>query len=276
MKTRILLTALLAEAACLVAQTRDLGGPFVHQYVAGCLGMADDAFAVVRMPGGLSSARTGMAAVGATTDWMSEAGGRFTLAAAKPLKGDVLGLVIDHRKVGSYRSSHASLAYGIRLSDELQAGLRLGFSHARIQGYGSEVALPFTLGAVYRMAQGLRFSLHADHAGRPLSRGGPAEARLPFTVLFGVGQRFSEQTGIALQVFKQEGRPVSLIPMVQYRPAGVLDIRAGFSLQTSGLYLCLGYTMGEWRLDVSARHAGALGWSTGLVIQWTAKEAEVP
>jgi hypothetical protein len=200
----------------------------------------------------------------------------LSMAAVKPRKGDVLGLVVDHRKVGSYRSSHASLAYGIRLSEELQAGLRIGFSHTRIQGYGSEVSLPFTLGAVYRMTQGSRFSLHVDHAGSPLSGGGPADARLPFSVLFGFGQRFSEQAGVSLQVFKQEGRPLSLIPMLQYRPADVLDIRAGFSMQTSGLYLCLGYTRGDWRLDVSARHAGALGWSSGLVFQWTAKEAETP
>jgi hypothetical protein len=276
MKIRILLTALLAEATFVAAQTRDFGSPFVHQYVVGCLGVADDAFAVVRMPGSLPFAQASMAAVGASADWMSDAGGRFSMAAVKPREGDAFGIVIDHLRVGTYRSSNSSLSYGVRLSQELQAGMRIGFSHTRIDGYGSGLSLPVTIGAVYRMADGLSFSLHADHAGKPLSGGGPADERKPFSVHFGAGRRFSEQAGVALHVFKQEGRPLSIIPMVLYRPAGVLDIRAGLSTETSSFYLCIGYLRHGWRMDLSARHNGALGWATGIVLQWTAKSGAKP
>lgn len=263
--------ALLAEASCARAQNLDMGGAFVHRYVAGCLGVGDDAFAVVRMPGGLPSSRWRMAGVSGTKDWIPGSGGLFSFAAVRPRRSDAFGITMDHHRVGSFRQSRTSFAYGLRLSEELQAGVRIGLTHTRIDGYGSDLSLPFNLGAVYHMGRGLRFALHVDHAGRPLRRAGSAVG-LPLSVHFGVGQRLSEQAGIAMHLFKQEGRPLSCIPLLQYRPADVLDVRLGLSTQTSGMYLCLGLLQKGWRLDVSLSRNGALGWASGLALQWTDTE----
>jgi hypothetical protein len=272
MKTRILLMALLAEGGCLAAQTREMGRSFIHQYAAGCLAVDDDVFAVVRMPGSLPFSRTAKAGFCGSSDWIPGAGGSYTLAAVKPRQGDAFALTVDHLRVGSYRSSSASLSYGLRLSEEWQAGIRIGLSHTGIEGYGSGIALPFALGAVYSMGERLRFSLHVDHGGRSLSDPVPADARKPLSVHFNVGQRLSREAGIALLVFKQEGMPVSFIPLLQYRPAGVFDIRAGMATGPASLYLCLGIIRPALRIDVAVRQNGALGWSSGLSLQWMAGE----
>jgi hypothetical protein len=276
MRFRILLMALPVMATGSQAQTRLSGRSFLHRYVVGCLGVDDDAFAVVRMPGGLPLAKRPMAGFSGTNDWISGAGGLYSIAAVKPRANDAFGISLDHLKVGTYRSSLASVSYGMSLSEEWQAGIRIGFSHTRIEGYGSELSLPFSVGAVYRMSRGLRFTLHVDHAGRPLSGRGPADARLPLAVHFGTGLRLSDQAGIALHLVKQEGRPVSFIPMLQYRPAHAIDVRAGLSAETSGMYLCLGLLRKGWRLDLSMNRNGSLGWSSGLAIQRTHTNDRAP
>lgn len=272
MKIRILLMALLAEGGSLAAQTREMGRSYVHQYAAGCLALDDDVFAVVRMPGSLPFSRTAKAGFCGSSDWIPGAGGSYSLAAVKPRQGDAFALTFDHMKVGSFRSSVASLSYGLLLSEEWQAGIRIGFSRTGIGGYGSDIALPFALGAVYSMGERLRFSLHVDHGGRPLSGRGPAGTQKPLSVHFSAGQRLSREAGIALLVFKQEGMPVTFIPLLQYRPAGVFDIRAGMATGPASLYLCLGIIRPALRIDVSVRQNGALGWSSGLSLQWMARE----
>lgn len=277
MKNRILyLTTLMAVASEALSQTRDPGGSFVHQYVVGCLGVRDDVFAIVRTPGGLPTARRAMGGFSGSSDFAAGAGGTYSLAFVLPRRQDAFGLVVDHLRSGAYRSSVASVSYGMRLTEALQIGFEFGLSHTAIEGYGASLGMKAGLGALYRMEGGLRILLHVQHLGSFFGGREPADARGPLSVRFGVGKSFSEQAGLVMTVFKEEGRPVCLLPMLQYRPAAIVDIRAGLATGPSSLYLSVGFLKAEWRLDVSVRQHGALGWASGLALQWRTKEGPDP
>jgi hypothetical protein len=261
---------LVREGSC-----QSIPGPaaMVWQYGAAVSGLQGDVFGHTRHPGAIASVGGRMA--GAYAERNGVPGGPLLLglAAGMPAGNGAFAFMADLRQMVGYSELQAGLGYGLRLSDNLSTGIRIGYYRLRIDDYGGSGTVVAECGAVFTIAPKLRISLHLFN---PTAAGlrSPSAQRLPVAFRAAVGYALSAHCGLALDIVREQGRPVTFQPFLFYEPMGVFRFMSGFSTATMTSFLSAGYRRERMRVDLLVQHHPMLGVTSGIGLQWVGKKKE--
>ena len=254
---------------------QSIPGPvaMVWQYGAAVSGLQGDVFGHTRHPGAIASVGGRMA--GAYIERNGVPGGPLllSLAAGTPTGNGAFGFMADLRHMVGYSELQAGVGYGLRLSDVICTGIRMGYYRLRIADYGGAGTVVAEWGAVFTVAPKLRISLHLFNptAARPRS---PSSQRLPVAFRVAAGYAFSAHSGFAVDIVREQGRPVTFQPFLFYEPMGVFRFMTGFSTATMTSFLSAGYRRDRMRVDLLVQHHPMLGVTSGIGLQWVEKKKD--
>lgn len=239
----------------------------VWQYGAAVSGLQGDVFGQTRHPGAIASVGGRMA--GAYAERNGVPGGPLLLglAAGMPVDNGAFAFMADLRQMVGYAELQAGFGYGLRLSDNLSTGIRIGYYRLRIADHVGSGTIVAEWGAVFTIAPKLRISLHLfNPTAAGLRR--PSAQRLPVAFRAAVGYALSAHCGFAVDIVREQGRPVTFQPFLFYEPMGVFRFMTGFSTATMTSFLSAGYRRDRMRVDLHMQHHPMLGVTSGIGLQW--------
>lgn len=275
---RTILTMLLAAPGWVGGLCQGLSAlpVFGHPHTAMVAGVCDDAFGVAAHPGAMAEGGRAMAGLRALRLPVDGAPTVGQAVVVLPLGPGRLALQGWHAGRPGFRESLLRLSYGVPLSDAFSMGVGLGVGRQRVPAYASPARLLAEWGAVHRVGGGLRIALRLWASPSHRSQGPSSSQGLPVATALGLGYRLSEQASLAAEVVKEPGRPVSVTPVVYYRPVDVLALRIGLRTDGGGLSLMLAFRPGRYGLELGGRQAGLLGWCGDLCLGWRQEEEGRP
>jgi hypothetical protein len=249
--------------------------------------LADDAFAPVWNPAGLAFIPAPQLAA-THLEYAASIGYEYA-GFARPLgKGGVGGGVqFLHPKeepaydaagtrIGSFSSYYAaySLAYGRPVSERLSAGFAVKLITARIADVRASAAA-LDLGARYEAADHLTFGAAASNLGTRLKFLDEGE-ELPRSLRLGAAWLAAHGWMIALEAVSAEADPLSGRAGVEWSPADLLALRAGYrtdsprdSSALAGMTAGFGVKVGTARFDYAWAPMGPLGDTHGFSVLLT-------
>jgi len=189
----------------------------------------------------------------------------YSLAMALPTSSGNFGLVADAFGSSLLRETSLGLAYGRRLGNKLDIGLRFNYVGLTTAGYGSASAVTFDGGAIVRLTEKVQVGAHVSNPVR-MKLGKDGEERLPAAYSFGLGFDASDQLFVGAEIQKTEDQPVSVNAGLQYVFAERLMARGGISSATSVYYFGFGVMLKNIRVDATASFHPYLGVTPGLLL----------
>lgn len=192
----------------------------------------------------------------------------FSAAIALPTHSGNFGLQIHHYGNASYNEMQAGLAYGRKLSDNVDVGVQFNYYTLQIAGYGNAFALNFEGGAIFHFSDQLHGGIHFYN---PTSSklGKNKEENLPSVYSLGFGYDASEDFFISAEIEKTENFPLNVNATIQYKFTDRLLARGGVGSATSMYFLGLGFTWQNFRVDAMASIHPQLGITPGLLLIYT-------
>jgi hypothetical protein len=186
------------------------------------------------------------------------AAGITTKAGAFAVHGNYFGF-------GMFNQSHLSLAYGMRLSSKVDAGLQFNyFSLRQGNGYGNASSINASAGAVFHLTDKVHAGINIyNPVGSKWSKG--RDEKLPSQYTFGLGYEASDKLFLSAEAVKDEDLPASVNAGLQYRFTKQFFGRAGVSTATTSYYAAIGFQLDAFRADIAASYQSPLGISPGIL-----------
>lgn len=189
----------------------------------------------------------------------------YTAAVVVPTTQGNFGVEANYFGFSSYNESEIGLAYGRKLGDKVDLGVKFNYYAMRTAGYGSAGTINFEGGIIMHLTNKLNAGLHIyNPVGGKFS--GKIDEELSSQYTFGLGYEVSERFFISGEVFKEENIPVNLLAGFQYNLDKQFFVRAGLASANGNSYAGAGIKWKSLRLDVSASYHQQLGFTPGLML----------
>ena len=189
----------------------------------------------------------------------------YKLAAAFPSQLGNFGLQLNYSGLANFNDYSIGAAYARALGNKAAVGIQFNYYGYRIPGYDNRSAINFEAGAIIHFSEKLSAGIHAyNPAGGRLGKSG--DEKLASVYTFGAGYDASGNFYTAIEIIKEESRPVNVTGGIQYRFKKQFFIRAGFMSDTGSGYAGAGLLWKDLRIDVSASYHPQLGISPGLLM----------
>ena len=170
---------------------------------------------------------------------------QMMLSMAYPLANGCWATQLDYYGFSSYSQTQLSIAYARTVGAGMDIGLRFHYFHLHIPGFKN-------LSTIYSHI-GFRYSLNSQviigwSAANPFGRirisGG--NELLPAVYSAGIGYTMSAQTGVAIHLVKESGRPPAIIAAFRYRPIEVLSFKMGANSSTRQPFFSIQLQKKSW------------------------------
>ena len=195
--------------------------------------------------------------------------GQCNAVIALPTSSGNFGLAAGYAGSLLYNESQIGLAYGRKMG-KVNLGAQFNYFQVKAQGYGSAPSVNFEAGAIFKVNEKLNTGFHIYNPTG--SRIGKNNAeRLPVIYSMGFGYDASEKFFAGIQIEKIEDHAVGLNTCINYVFAENLFSRAGISTATSSFYFGAGYSINQFRVDVTMHLHQQLGLGPGLMMIYNLK-----
>jgi hypothetical protein len=196
----------------------------------------------------------------------------YTAAAQMPAGGAAVGLITTWAGSSSFNQSQIGFAYGKQLG-RINLGVRFNYTMMRIAGYGSDGAISFELGSIWKITEKLCTGIQITN---PVGGkfGKDTREKLPTVYSMGAGYECSSQLFISTVIAKEESKPLNLQAAVQYLIGGRLLTMFGLNSAISSPLICAGWLWKNMRVLMSGSFHPQLGPSTGIGIIFYGKKKE--
>lgn len=197
----------------------------------------------------------------------------YQMALAVPIKWGQFGVTGNYFGGIDNKETSIGLAYGRKLTDNLDVGAQFNYYTFQINGYGSASSINFEAGFLFHITPQFHFGIHTyNPTGSNLGKDGTE--KLPAIYTAGIGYETSDKFLISGEIQKQENEPINVNAGLQYSFKKQLFARVGMNSSASTYYLGVGVLLKSFRLDVTASVHPQLGISPGLMLIYKGVEKQ--
>jgi len=183
------------------------------------------------------------------------------LVASMPLKNARLGLVVHSFGYEVYSQNQFSLAYAMKLSDKLRAGVQLNYFSVNIaEGYGRFSALTGNLGFQYDFNDKISVGLTVKNPNRS-TLSAEVQEYVESVISAGARARLADNLVLMADLSRNLDTDPNLAIGLDYEPIPEWHFRGGVSTLNRGLSFGAGYTPAKWSIGLASLYHQQLGFS---------------
>lgn len=219
-----------------------------------------EVFAADRNPAALTGIKKYTAGVYAERRFMLKEMSGYALNAALPVASGTIGLRMKQFGFSLYKEQMFGVGYALPLGKKLSTGIYLN--------YNMQSAPQFRQAGMIAEC-GVRWQI-AERIGLGINVFNPAGKGLNLYTM-GIGYTPSPQLLIEAECRKEEGKPLSTLVDVVYRPLQRFWLLGGFATQPVYQFAGLGFVLRNMRIGVTGSRHQLLGFTPGIMVTWEAE-----
>jgi hypothetical protein len=199
---------------------------------------------------------------------------QYSAIVALPTKqSGTFAVQADYFGYSDYNESQLGLAYGRKVAERIDVGIKLNYHSIRIAGYGNTSTVNVEVGSIFHLTDKFHAGFHVyNPVGGKLGKN--TDEKLASIYKFGFGYEPSKKFFLSTEIVKEEAQPVNVNVGLQYNLQEKLFLRTGISTQTNNSYAGIGLTLGQLRLDINAAYHPQLGVTPGLLLLFNFNKAD--
>lgn len=183
-------------------------------------------------------------------------------------KSGTFGIVYKGFGGKLYRESKVGLAYGMKLAQNLSAGISINYHHLRIANdYGQKGGLTFEAGFIANIYKELSVGLHIFNPSQSKLNNYNRE-KIPTVFRLGLSNKFSDKVIANIEIEKDIDHKPVFKAGFEYQPIDILYIRAGIASNPSLPAIGIGVNIKEFRFDFGTTFHGTLGASPAFSLNY--------
>ena len=189
-------------------------------------------------------------------------------AAVMPIKKGTFGLCYSSIGYNLYRESQVSLSYGMKLTDNVAAGVAFDYLNTRIADvYGKANAFTGSFGLTAKLTQQVVISTHIYNPFRAKITNYNNE-KVPSIIKFGAQYIFSKQVFLTAEAEKTSLQKVNIKGGIEYKPSSLIYIRVGGASYPTQAAFGVGVNYNGLKIDLSSMYHSVLGLSPQIGLSY--------
>jgi hypothetical protein len=224
-----------------------------------------DVFSATTNQASLAQLKSGGFGVYGERRYLLEELNQFSAIVAYPTSGGTFALQGDYFGFSSYNENQLGLAYGRKITEQVDIGVKFNYHTVQIAGYGNASAVNFEAGTIIHLTDNLHAGLHVYN---PLSSklGKNSNEKLASVYQIGTGYEASDKVFLSAEITKQEDLPLSVSAGMQYNVSENVFLRGGISTLSNNSYFGVGLQLGFARVDLNTAYHPQLGFTPGILL----------
>jgi len=229
-----------------------------------------DVFSATTNQAALAQLQSGAFGVYGERRFLLEELNQFSAIVAMPTPGGTFAVQGDYFGFSTYNENQLGLAYGRKIAQQVDVGVKFNYHTVRIAGYGNASAINFEAGTIIHLTDKLHAGLHVYN---PLSSklGKNSNEKLASVYQIGTGYEASDKVFLSAEIVKQEDQPVSVNAGMQYNINEKVFLRGGISTLSNNSYVGVGLQLGFARVDLNTAYHPQLGFTPGILLLFNFK-----
>lgn len=189
-------------------------------------------------------------------------------AAVYPIKKGTFGLSYSTMGYNLYRESQASLSYGMKLGENISAGVSLDYINTKIADvYGQANAFTGSIGLTARLLPQVVISSHIYNPFRAKITNYNNE-KVPTIFKFGAQYIFSKKVFLIAEAEKTSAQKLNIKGGIEYAPSQLIYIRAGGASYPAQAAFGIGVNYNGLKIDISSMYHSVLGLSPQIGLSY--------
>lgn len=189
-------------------------------------------------------------------------------AAAVPIKKGTFGLAYSSLGYKLYRESQTTLSYGMKLGENISAGIALDYLNTKIADiYGKSNAFTGSVGFTAKLLPQVVISTHVYNPFRAKITNYNNE-KVPTIFKFGTQYIFSPKVFIVAEAEKTSAQKINVKGGIEYKPSSLIYIRVGGASYPTQASFGLGVNYNGLKIDVSSSYHSVLGMSPQIGLSY--------
>ena len=189
-------------------------------------------------------------------------------AAAVPLKKGTFGFSYTSLGYKLYRESQVTLAYGMKLSENISAGIAFDYLNTKIADiYGQANAFTGSFGLTAKLLPQILVSTHIYNPFRAKITNYNNE-KIPTIYKFGAQYIFSTKVFLVMEAEKTSAQKINIKGGIEYKPSSLIYIRAGGSSYPTQASFGFGFNYNGLKIDMSSSYHSILGLSPQIGLRY--------
>ena len=189
-------------------------------------------------------------------------------AAAIPIKKGTFGLSYSNMGYQLYRESQTSLSYGMKLNDNIAAGVAIDYLTTKIADvYGKANTLTGSVGLTAKLLPQVVISTHIYNPFRTKITNYNNE-KIPTIFKFGVQYIFSSKVFFIAESEKTSAQKINIKGGIEYCPSSLVYIRVGGATYPSQAAFGVGVNYNGLKIDLSSSYHSILGFSPQIGLSY--------
>ncbi len=189
-------------------------------------------------------------------------------AVAMPVKKGTFGLSYSSLGYKLYRESQATLSYGMKLSENISAGIGFDYLNTKIGDiYGQANAFTGSIGLTAKILPQMVISSHVYNPFRAKITNYNNE-KVPTIFKFGAQYIFSKKVFLIAEAEKTSAKKLNLKAGIEYNPSDLIYIRVGGSSYPTQASFGLGVNYNGLKIDMTTSYHTILGFSPQIGLSY--------
>ena len=189
-------------------------------------------------------------------------------AVALPIKRGTFGLTYSTMGYKLYRESQASLAYSIKLNENIGVGVSIDYLNTKIADiYGQANAVTGSIGITAKLTKQIIFSTHIYNPFKAKITNYNNE-RVPTIFKLGAQYIFSKKVYLVIEAEKTTAQKINIKGGIEYNPSSLIYLRVGVASYPALAAFGLGVNYQGLKIDVSSMYHSILGFSPQIGLSY--------
>lgn len=189
-------------------------------------------------------------------------------AAVMPIKKGTFGLSYSTMGYQLYRESQASLSYGMKLNENIAAGIAIDYLNTKIADiYGQANAFTGSIGLTAKLLPQVVISSHIYNPFRAKITNYNNE-KIPTIFKFGAQYIFSPKVFIVAEAEKTSAQKINIKGGIEYNPSSLIYIRVGGASYPTQASFGVGVNYNGLKIDMSSAYHSVLGLSPQIGLSY--------
>lgn len=189
-------------------------------------------------------------------------------AVAAPIKKGTFGLSYSSLGYNLYRESQATLSYGMKLSENVSAGIGIDYLNTKIADiYGQAHAVTGSVGLTAKILPQMLISTHVYNPFRAKITNYNNE-KVPTIFKFGAQYIFSKKVFIVAEAEKTSAQKINIKGGIEYNPSSLIYLRVGGSSYPTQAAFGVGVNYNGLKIDMSTAYHNVLGFSPQIGLSY--------
>ena len=187
-----------------------------------------------------------------------------------PLSFGGIGITIQYFGSPEFNQSSAGLIYGKNLG-KVDLGIRFNYTSVTINGYGKANTVQYELGSIWQITDRIHSAIVlANPFGGRFGTG--RMEKFSSVYRFGLGYTASENVFVAIEMIKEEERPVNFNAGLYYSFGKKFFLQGGIQTQIASPYWVIGYQLKKIKIETQCSYHQQLGFSPALSLTFSSKD----